>query len=162
MEKLNFATTPQTSSTYVNAAGVVLKSEQQQYSMFTLSALFKAGNSTKLHGWRQEIKGKDLLTDQRNSFERLKLLATTCKCEREPKNCFLCNSTVINIYCNLIDKSVFKLVHGNLKAFSDMNFQYAQSGSIYLVAVNEVNVLKLSLSHSKLNRIYFNTSKYNG
>lgn len=143
----------------VNVVGLPMKSIQQVHSLFTLSALFKDGGKSKLHSWRQEIRGKDLLTDQQNAYERFKLLATTCKCKEGVTSCFAHNHTVLVIYCNLTDTIVYKSVYNKLKVLGDLNFMYSEKNHNYLVALNGAKISKLSFAHAKLNRDYYNLNK---
>lgn len=143
----------------INAAGICFKSIPQANSLFTITALFKDNTRTRLHSWRQEVKGKDQLCDQRHAYERLKMLSETCKCTREPESCFACNHCTILIYCNITDTVIYKSVYKKIKSIADLNFMVAESGSTYLCAVNNVNTTKLAIAHSKMNRIYFNNNK---
>jgi hypothetical protein len=142
-------------SQFTNVAGLSFYSTFQAASLFTLSAIFKDGNKTKCHSWRQEIRTKLLQVDQEHAHKRFIHLATTCTCKINSRNCFYCNHQSILIYCNVTDQLVFKIAHKTVKMISDLSFGIGKEGSVFLTKINSDSVTKLSVAHAKEN-IKFN------
>lgn len=135
-----------------NAAGIEFYSMYQANSLFTLSAVFKDGNKTKCHSWRQEIRSKELKVDQEHAWKRLYQLATVCTCRNDSKKCFACNHKVLTIYCNLTDQPVYKAAYQKMKYMADLHFATGEStGNNYLIHINETKVFNLAREHAKKN-----------
>jgi hypothetical protein len=131
-------------------------SAYQDNSIFTLAAIFKDGNRFRAHSWRQEVRGKKRLVDHKNAWLRLYNLATTCTCGKNPVNkCFVCNHTVIMIYCNLNDNLLFKSTYKNVKVTSDLGFiTNDKTGSVFLSSINGKSIKAQSFEHAKKNFIF--------